>query len=99
MPDELDRRRLHRRIIEMAAVVRAVAVLVVVGPGLGSLSRQLAPVSPWWLAAALALKAQRRVAISVPACAPPIACRHRTNAGSDRTTLSYRLSCSERSVS
>jgi uncharacterized membrane protein YbhN (UPF0104 family) len=54
--EELSPRHLRRRLLEVAAVAGAVAVVVVLGPGLGSVRSDLARASPWWLAAGVALE-------------------------------------------
>ncbi|MBV8942131.1 MAG: flippase-like domain-containing protein [Solirubrobacterales bacterium] len=56
MPDELSPRRLRRRLLEFAAVGLLIGILVLLGPGLGSLRSQLRHASPGWLAAAVALE-------------------------------------------
>jgi uncharacterized membrane protein YbhN (UPF0104 family) len=56
MPDELDPRRLRRRLLQFAAVLAAVVVVVLTGPGLGSLRKRVAHASAGWLAAAVALE-------------------------------------------
>jgi len=56
MPDELSPRRLARRLLEFAAVGVAIGVLVLLGPGLGSLRSQLRHASVGWLAAAVVLE-------------------------------------------
>jgi uncharacterized membrane protein YbhN (UPF0104 family) len=56
MPEELSPRRVRRRLAEFAAVLAVVVLLVLVGPGLGSLRARLAHASPGWLAAAIALE-------------------------------------------
>jgi uncharacterized membrane protein YbhN (UPF0104 family) len=56
MPEELNPRRLRRRLVQVAAAVAAVVVLVLIGPGLGSLRSHLAHASTAWLAAGVALE-------------------------------------------
>src|SRR5919201_4962353 len=56
MPDELSPRHLRRRLIEFAAVAAAVVVLVLVGPGLGTLRRNLEHASAGWVVAGIALE-------------------------------------------
>ncbi len=56
MPPELNPRRLRRRLIEFAAVGVFVAVVVLVGPGLGSLRAQVGHASATWLVIALVLE-------------------------------------------
>jgi hypothetical protein len=56
MPDELSPRHIRRRLLELTALVGAVALLVLVAPGLGGLWRHLARSSPGWLVAGLVLE-------------------------------------------
>jgi len=56
MPDELSPRRLARRLLEFAAVGVVIGVLVLLGPGLGSLRSELRHASVGWLAAAVVLE-------------------------------------------
>jgi uncharacterized membrane protein YbhN (UPF0104 family) len=56
MPEELSPKRLRRRLLELAGVGAVIAVVVVLGPGLGSLRSHLAHASPAWLVAAVAFK-------------------------------------------
>jgi uncharacterized protein (TIRG00374 family) len=56
IPDELDPRRFRRRLLELLAVVAAVAVLLLVGPSLGSVRSRLSHASGSWLALAVALE-------------------------------------------
>jgi len=56
MPAELSPRRVRRRLLELAAVVALIAVLVLVGPGLGSLRHHLAHASAGWLLAGVGLE-------------------------------------------
>lgn len=56
MPAELSPRRIRRRLLEIAAVVAAIVVLIVVGPGLGSLRHHLAHASAGWLLAGVGLE-------------------------------------------
>lgn len=56
MPDELSPRRLGRRLLEFAAVGVLIGVLVLLGPGLGSLRSQFRHASVGWLAAAVILE-------------------------------------------
>jgi uncharacterized membrane protein YbhN (UPF0104 family) len=51
MPDELSPRHVGRRLLELAIVVAAIVVVVITGPGLGSLRRYLAHAQPGWLVA------------------------------------------------
>ena len=56
MPDELSPRHLGKRLLELAALVAVVALLVLIGPGLGGLRSRIAHASPGWLAAAVVLE-------------------------------------------
>ena len=56
MPDTLSSRRIRRRLLEFAAVTCAVALLLLTGPGLGELRRQIGRAAPGWLIAAAALE-------------------------------------------
>ena len=56
MPDDLSPRHFRRRLLELAAIVAAVAILVVVGPGLGSVRSRLHRASPGWLLAGVGLE-------------------------------------------
>ena len=51
MPEELSPRRLRRRLFELALAVAVVALVVWLGPGLGSLRSHLAHASAGWIAA------------------------------------------------
>jgi len=55
-PAELNPRRLRRRLLEFAGVGVLVGMLILLGPGLGSLRSQLRRASPGWLAGAVALE-------------------------------------------
>jgi uncharacterized membrane protein YbhN (UPF0104 family) len=57
MPENLRAGRVLRQLLGLAAVVGAVGLLVLLGPGLGSLRTQFARGSPGWLAAGLVLEA------------------------------------------
>jgi uncharacterized membrane protein YbhN (UPF0104 family) len=57
MPDELSPRRLRRRLVELLAVVAVLALLVLIGPGLGTLRGDIRHASPAWLAAGVGLEA------------------------------------------
>jgi uncharacterized membrane protein YbhN (UPF0104 family) len=52
MPDELSSRHLRRGLLELAGIGLVVVVIVLVGPGLGSLRARLGDASPGWLVAA-----------------------------------------------
>jgi uncharacterized membrane protein YbhN (UPF0104 family) len=56
MPDELSPRHLRRGLLQLAGVGVVVVLLVLVGPGLGSLRHRLDHASPGWLVAAGALE-------------------------------------------
>jgi uncharacterized membrane protein YbhN (UPF0104 family) len=56
MPEDLSPRRVRRRLLEFAVVLAAVALVVVLGPGLGSLRSHLADAAPGWLVAAAGLE-------------------------------------------
>jgi uncharacterized membrane protein YbhN (UPF0104 family) len=56
MPDELSPRRIRRRLLEFTVVGALIGILVLVGPGLGSLRSHLRHASAGWLAAAVALE-------------------------------------------
>lgn len=51
MPEDLSPRRIGRRLLQFAAVLVVVILVVVAGPGLGSLRDTLAHASPGWLVA------------------------------------------------
>ena len=50
MADELSPRHLRRRLVELAAIMAALAILLIVGPGLGGVRSHLAHASPGWIA-------------------------------------------------
>jgi uncharacterized membrane protein YbhN (UPF0104 family) len=56
MPKEFSPHRIGRRLVEIALVVAVVVILVLVGPGLGSLRSHLADASPGWLVAGAAFE-------------------------------------------
>ena len=56
MPDELSPRHIRRRLLEVAAVVGAIVVVVLVGPGLGTLRTRLAHASPGWILVGVVLE-------------------------------------------
>src|ERR1700744_3538109 len=51
MPEELSTRHLRRGLVELAAIGLVIVVVVLVGPGLGSLRDRLGDASPGWLVA------------------------------------------------
>lgn len=57
MPDRLSPGRVRRRLLELAVVLVAVAALVLVGPGLGSLRSHIAQASPGFLVAGVGFEA------------------------------------------
>lgn len=56
MPAELSPHRIRRRLLELAAVVVVIAVIVTTGPGLGELRHRIAQTSPGWLFAGVGLE-------------------------------------------
>jgi uncharacterized membrane protein YbhN (UPF0104 family) len=56
VPEELSPRRLTRRLLQFALVGVVVAIVVLVGPGLGDLRRLLEHAAPGWLALGVALE-------------------------------------------
>jgi len=56
-PDELEPRRLRRRLLEFAAVCLAVGVVVLTGPGLGTVRRDVEHASLGWLIVGVGLEA------------------------------------------
>lgn len=56
MPDELSPRRVGRRLLEFAVVGVVVGVLVLIGPGLGSLRSTISHASVGWLAVGVGLE-------------------------------------------
>src|ERR1039458_1743775 len=56
MADELSPRHLRRRLVELAAIMAALAILLIVGPGLGGVRSHLAHASPGWIATAVVLE-------------------------------------------
>lgn len=56
MPDELSARHVGRRLLELAAVLAAVVVIVITGPGLGSIRRDISNAEGGWLIAAVGLE-------------------------------------------
>jgi uncharacterized membrane protein YbhN (UPF0104 family) len=52
MPDELSPRHLRRGLLQLSLVGLVVVVVILVGPGLGSLRNRLGDASPGWLVAA-----------------------------------------------
>ncbi len=53
MPEELNPRRIRRRLLQLAVVVAVVAILILVGPGFGSIRSHLRHASPGWIVAAV----------------------------------------------
>ena len=56
MPDELSPRHLRRGLLQLAGVGAVVVLVVLIGPGLGSLRERLGDASPGWLVAAAVLE-------------------------------------------
>jgi uncharacterized membrane protein YbhN (UPF0104 family) len=55
-PDELSPRHLRRRLLEFAAVGIVVGIVVLTGPGLGTLRNRIAHASPGWLIVGVGLE-------------------------------------------
>jgi uncharacterized membrane protein YbhN (UPF0104 family) len=53
MPDELSPRHLRRGLLQLSGVGALVVLIIIVGPGLGSLRHRLDHASPGWLVAAI----------------------------------------------
>lgn len=56
MPEELNPRRIRRRLIQFAVVLAVVAVAVLVGPGLGGLRSHISNASGGWVAVGVGLE-------------------------------------------
>lgn len=56
IPAELSPRRIGRRLLELALIAAVVAVLVLIGPGLGTVRRDLAHGSAGWILAGMGLE-------------------------------------------
>jgi uncharacterized protein (TIRG00374 family) len=56
MPDELSPRHLRRGLLQLTGVAAVVVLIILVGPGLGSVRHRLDHASPGWLAAAIVLE-------------------------------------------
>jgi uncharacterized membrane protein YbhN (UPF0104 family) len=56
MPDELSPRHVRRRLLELAVVVAAIVVIVITGPGLGSIRRDISDAKGGWLLAVVAFE-------------------------------------------
>ncbi len=56
MPEELSPRRVRRRLLEFAVIVAFVALLILVGPGLGSVRHRVAHAAAGWLAVGVGLE-------------------------------------------
>jgi uncharacterized membrane protein YbhN (UPF0104 family) len=56
MPDELDPRHFRRGLLQLAAIGAILALLIIVGPGLGGLRSRLKDASAGWLLAGAALE-------------------------------------------
>ena len=57
LPDELDRRRLRRRVSQVTALFVAIALLALLAPGLDSIRSRLEDADPGWLVLGVALEA------------------------------------------
>lgn len=53
MPDELSPRHVRRRLLELAGVVAVIVVIVLTGPGLGSIRRDISHAKAGWLIGAV----------------------------------------------
>jgi len=56
VPEELSPKRIRRRLLELALVGAVIAIVVLIGPGLGDLRRQIAHAQLGWLVAGVALE-------------------------------------------
>jgi uncharacterized protein (TIRG00374 family) len=56
LPDELDGRRLRRRVVQVSALFAAIALLAWLAPGLDSIRSRLDHAEPGWLAVGVALE-------------------------------------------
>jgi uncharacterized membrane protein YbhN (UPF0104 family) len=56
MPEELSPRRIGRRLLQIAAVVVAVVLIVLLGPGLGTVRERISHAAAGWLGVGLALE-------------------------------------------
>src|ERR671915_256041 len=74
MPTEFQPRRLGRRAIPVLALLTALALVVVLAPGLGQVRELLTGADPAWLALAVALEALSGV--SYVLMFRPVFCRH-----------------------
>jgi uncharacterized membrane protein YbhN (UPF0104 family) len=52
MPDQLSPRHIRKRLVQLGGLAIIVVVVILVGPGLGSLRNQLQRADPAWIAAA-----------------------------------------------
>jgi uncharacterized protein (TIRG00374 family) len=57
MPEELQPRRLLRRLLQVLALLAVLVLVALLAPGLGEVRRRLGDAQPGWLAAAVALEA------------------------------------------
>src|SRR5439155_1042859 len=57
MPRELDPRRLVRRAVQIVLALAAIALVVILAPGLGEVRHKLEGAKPGWIALAVALEA------------------------------------------
>ena len=56
LPDELDSRRLRRRVLQVSALFVAIALLALLAPGLNSIRSRLEDADPGWLVLGVALE-------------------------------------------
>lgn len=70
MPEELNTTRLIRRLLELSGIGAVVGLVLLLGPGLGTLRSRLAQASPGWVAAAVGLEVLSALAYVVLFRAP-----------------------------
>lgn len=90
MPQDLSTHRIRRRLLQFGLVVVVVAIVVVVGPGLGELRHQLSQASPGWLAGAVGFEVLS--ALSYVVIFRSVFCRHMS------WRLSYQIGMSEQAA-
>jgi uncharacterized protein (TIRG00374 family) len=74
MPEELQPRRLLRRVLQVAIALAVIVVIVILAPGLGEVRDKLEGASPGWIALAVAFEGLSGV--SYVLMFKPIFCRH-----------------------